>query len=276
MDSYPSTGTSKFVDLLNSQQIVSFGNYEDSAELSSSQLPFLSSQVSEASNFDGDTGAERRERHKWTPKDDILLISSWLNTSKDPLVGNEQRSVAFWSRITAYFQTSSKDDGCEQREPNQLKHRWHRINDIVSKFCGAYDLLLGRKKKKFNLEHAWRELRHDQKWCDLATAKNEGTSKKRKCDDGADSSTSQATENKRSLCVKSAKTSGKKKVVDENYVNERLSKFQSMWTIKQGDLAMKERLSKMSLLYSLIGKKEPLAEYEEPLKKKLINDLIST
>ena len=193
MDSYPSTGTSKVVDLLNSQQIVSFGNYEDSAELSSSQLPFLSSQVSEASNFDGDTGAERRERHKWTPKDDILLISSWLNTSKDPLVGNEQRSVAFWSRITAYFQASSKDAGCEQREPNQLKHRWHMINAIVSKLCGAYDAATREKssgqnendvlklahqifynnpKKKFNLEHTWRELRHDQK---CTTRKHEFT-----------------------------------------------------------------------------------------------------
>ena len=39
---------------------------------------------------------------------------------------------------------------------------------------------------------------------------------------------------------------------------------------------MKERLSTMSLLDSLIGKKEPLAEYEEALKKKLINDLMST
>ena len=48
-----------------------------------------------------------------------------------------------------------------------------------------------------------------------------------------------------------------------------------MWTIKQEDLAMKERLSTMSLLDSLIGKKEPLAEYEEAIKKKLINDLLS-
>ena len=47
-------------------------------------------------------------------------------------------------------------------------------------------------KKKFTLEHAWKELRHDQKWCDLSTEK---TSKKRKCEDGAQYSTSQATDN---------------------------------------------------------------------------------
>ncbi|XP_048613643.1 glutathione S-transferase T3-like [Brassica napus] len=271
MDSYPS----KFVDLLTSQQTVSFGNYE----------------VSEASNFDGDTGPERRERHKWTPKDDVLLISSWLNTSKDPLIGNEQKSVAFWSRITAYFQASAKEADCAHMEANQLKHRWHRINDIVSKFCGAYDaatrekssgqnendvlklahqIFYNNQKKKFNLEHAWRELRNDQKWCDLTTAKSEGTSKKRKCDDGADSSTSQATANKRPPGVKSAKASGKKKVVDENAVNERLSKFENMFTIK-------ERLTKMTLLDSLIrNREEGLGEDEEALRKKLIKELMST
>ncbi|KAF2586175.1 hypothetical protein F2Q70_00035126 [Brassica cretica] len=47
-----------------------------------------------------------------------------------------------------------------------------------------------------------------------------------------------------------------------------LSEFQTMWSIKQQDLVMKERLSKMSLLDSLIGKKEPLSEAEEALKKK--------
>ena len=45
--------------------------------------------------------------------------------------------------------------------------------------------------------------------------------------------------------------------------------------MRQVDLAAKERLSQLSLLKSLIGKKEPLPEYEETLKKKLINDLWS-
>ncbi|KAF8075445.1 hypothetical protein N665_1093s0006 [Sinapis alba] len=273
MDSYPSTGTSKFVDLLHSQQTVSFGNYEDSVELSSSQVPFLGA---DASNYEGDTAAD-----------------SWLNTSKDPVVGNEQRSGAFWSRIAAYFAASPQVAGRETREASHCKQRWHKINDLVCKFCGSYEaasrekssrqnendvlklahqIFYNNHKKKFTLEHAWKELRNDQKWCDLATAKNDGSSKKRKCDDGEDSSASQATENKRPPGVKASKASSKKKVAEDNSLNE----FQSMWTIKQQDLAMKERLCKMSLLESLIGKKEPLAEYEEALKKKLINALLSS
>ncbi|KAG2327621.1 hypothetical protein Bca52824_010349 [Brassica carinata] len=59
-------------------------------------------------------------------------------------------------------------------------------------------------------------------------------------------------------------------MVKENSLNE----FRSMWDIKQKDLAVKERLSKMSLLDSLIAKKELLADCEEALKKKLISDLM--
>ncbi|KAF3571185.1 hypothetical protein F2Q69_00060530 [Brassica cretica] len=57
----------KFVDLLNSQQDIGFGSYEDSVELSSTQVPFLATQGTADSAFDGDTPADRRERGTWTP-----------------------------------------------------------------------------------------------------------------------------------------------------------------------------------------------------------------
>ncbi|KAG2282839.1 hypothetical protein Bca52824_054059 [Brassica carinata] len=53
------------------------------------------------------------------------------------------------------------------------------------------------------------------------------------------------------------------------------AKFQKMWTIKKQDLEIKERLSKMNLLDSLLGKQEPLQDYEEALKQKLITELMS-
>lgn len=256
MDSYPFSDHSNFVELL-SQQIFSFGNNEDSVELSSSQVPFLGSPGTEASNYDGDTAVERRERRKWTPTDDVVLVSSWLNMSKDPVVGNEQKSTGFWNRIAAYFAASPLVAGCEEREARHCKQRCHKINDLVSNFCGSYEAASRQKtsgqnendvlklahqifhnnyNKKFTLEHAWKELRHDQKWCDLASSKNEGSSKKRKCEDGGDSSSSQATCSKHPPGVKAAKMSAKKTVVAKNTLNE----FQSMWTIKQQDLAAKD------------------------------------
>ncbi|XP_013617689.1 PREDICTED: glutathione S-transferase T3-like [Brassica oleracea var. oleracea] len=172
MDSYPSSHSSKFVDLLNSQQNISFGNYEESVSLSSSQAVGTEDGV--------ETGTQRRERQEWTPADDILLISSWLNTRKDPVISNEQRSCTFWSRVATYFAASRQDGVCE-REAMHCKQRCHKINDLVCKFCGAYEAASREKtsgqnendvlklahqifytnhKNKFLLEHACTTRKH--------------------------------------------------------------------------------------------------------------------
>ncbi|XP_013626855.1 PREDICTED: uncharacterized protein LOC106332910 [Brassica oleracea var. oleracea] len=127
-----------------------------------------------------------------------------------------------------------------------------------------------------------RKRRHwTPKWCELNTCKADGSAKRRKLDDGANSSTSHASDNNtggadqaatRPLGVKASKGHGKQKTKAEA---KSASEFHSMWSIKKEDMAMKERLSKMKLLDSLIAKPEPLHEYEEALKKKLIYDLLS-
>ena len=65
------------------------------------------------------------------------------------------------------------------------------MNNLVSKFCGAYaaatrqrtsdqnevdtvklahQIFYNDHKIKFNLHHAWEELKNDQKWCALASS----------------------------------------------------------------------------------------------------------
>jgi len=172
------------------------------------------------------------------------------------------------------------------------------MNDLVSKFCGAYaaatrqrtsgqneadtvklahEIFYNDQKIKFNLHHAWEELRNDQKWCEVASSRCDVSGKKRKCDDGAQSESSQATYNlgdeptNRPPGVKAAKrASGKRSIADSLSASE----YQTMWSIKERDLAAKERLSKMALLDRLIGKKDPLTEYEEALKNKLISEML--
>ncbi|KAF3562729.1 hypothetical protein DY000_02018235 [Brassica cretica] len=149
-----------FVDLLQSQQDTSVGVESPSIPFLSTQatsvgvgslsIPFLSTQATEGRNFEHNTPSKHKERRTWTPTDDVVLISSWLNTSKDPLVGNEQRSIAFWKRVAAYFAASPKLSGCEKREPSHCKQRWHKINDLVSKFSGAYEAATREKSSGKN------------------------------------------------------------------------------------------------------------------------------
>ena len=200
--SNPFSQTSNFVDLLNSQQDTDFPETYQYASIShgSSQLPRQTSSFCEVSTI------ERRERKKWTVTDDLVLISAWLNTSKDHVVGNEQKVGAFWKRIVDYYGASPKVGGGDKPEPMQCKQRWQKLNDLVCKFCGCYaaatrqktsgqneadtvklahEIFYNDHKIKFNLHHAWEELRNDQKWCEAATRKIDGTGKKRKYDDGA-------------------------------------------------------------------------------------------
>ncbi|KAF2589196.1 hypothetical protein F2Q70_00039848 [Brassica cretica] len=78
MDSYPYRQNPKFVDLLNSQQDIGFGSYEDSVELSSTQVPFLAIQGTADSAFDGDTPADRWERRTLTPSVRTVVILQHL------------------------------------------------------------------------------------------------------------------------------------------------------------------------------------------------------
>ncbi|XP_048612540.1 glutathione S-transferase T3-like [Brassica napus] len=283
MDSNSYTPFGNFVDLLNSQQDTVFGYVQDSVKVSSSQVP-----------------ADRKERRVWSPVDDVALISAWLNKSKDPVVANEQRAGKFWKRIAAYFAASLKVAGSETRQPLHCKQRWQKINDQVNKFCGAYESATREKssgqnendvlkhaheiyynnhKKKFTLEHAWKELRNDQKWCELCSSKTTASGKKRKFDESAQSASSYAFETTtgeaeqatmRPLGVKASKRHGKKTMGDGKALDE----LESMWRIRKEDLAVKERMPKMKLLDSLVGKAD-LPEYEEDLKKKLIDELMS-
>ncbi|XP_024008037.1 glutathione S-transferase T3-like [Eutrema salsugineum] len=307
MDSMNPNGSSQgFVNLLTSQEEHTL-YFSQSVDPGSSQVPIFSTQL-----FSHliPAAEERKERRKWSPVKDVVLISAWLNTSKDPIISNEQKVGAFWKRITESFNNSKKMANEPDREAGQLKHRWQRINDHVYKFVACYKTALKQQSSgqnendvmkaahhifyndhmfKFNLEHAWRELRHDQKWCSVSAAKEGGKPKRRKVDASTAHSESSQTESldveevfegsnkeKRPLGVKAAKAAKKKGVGSSSNKEEEvdMKKLQTMWDLKDRDLAMKDKITNKKLLNTLLLKAEPLTEIEEALKTKFINELL--
>ncbi|KAG2312913.1 hypothetical protein Bca52824_024470 [Brassica carinata] len=49
-----------------------------------------------------------------------------------------------------------------------------------------------------------------------------------------------------------------------------MAEYTTIWEMKKEDLAMKEKLSKLAILDTLLAKKEPLSEAEEVVKNKLL------
>ena len=227
-----------------------------------------------------------KERRKWSIKEDKILIGAWLNTSKDAVVSNEQKSGQFWKRIVAYYNASPQLVGTKPRELGQCKQRWARINEQVSKFVGSYDAALREQRSgqndddvikaalenfyndhgyKFGVEHGWRELRHDQKWCSTYPS-NHGGKEKRKQVLEVDTEDEVGEPEARPVGVKAAKAASKRK---KSGKEEELSQIQSI-------MAVKEKLSKHKLLERLLGKKEPLTEMETSLKLKLMSEMLGS
>ncbi|KAF2593219.1 hypothetical protein F2Q70_00044427 [Brassica cretica] len=89
----PYSQNSGYVGLLHNVQNNNVQeNFPSSVDIGASEMPPFSSQQSEATSQPQDTPVDRMVRRKWTPGDDEVLISAWLNTSKDAVVGNEQKT----------------------------------------------------------------------------------------------------------------------------------------------------------------------------------------
>ncbi|XP_013633129.1 PREDICTED: glutathione S-transferase T3-like [Brassica oleracea var. oleracea] len=216
------------------------------------------------------------ERRKWSTKEDIVLISAWLNTSKDPIFSNEQKLGSFWKRIGEYFNSSHHLVGSLPRHWSQCKHRWGRVNAEVCRFVGchesalkeqssgqtendvmkaAHDIFFNDYNVKFTLEHCWRELRFDQKW-------RSHSQPKEKSKEGGPQVVADEEE-VRPPGVKASKAAKRKKP------NE--AAFDRIQTI----LAQKNTLSKQKILDRLLAKNiDTLSDHEVALKNKLISEML--
>ncbi|XP_013689416.2 glutathione S-transferase T3-like [Brassica napus] len=304
MDSSNSfTQSSGFLDLLNSQQC---DNVSQSIALGASEVQIFSSQgTNNAPTQAAETNEDRRRRTNWSQKEDVVLISAWLNTSKDPITGNEQKAGSFWKRVGAYFNASPQLVGMADREVGNCKQRWSKISDQVSKFVGSLRSATSQQSSgqndndvmklaieiyhhdygaKFTLEHCWRELKNEQKWLSTFGTDN-SKSKKRKGEDGSQASVQSSShgvqEETRPEGVKKAKARLKTKEMEATSTKP-VEKLHELFEIRKQDheirkqdFEMKEKLNKQHMLETLLAKKEPLTEIEMALKNKLITEMLA-
>ena len=292
LNPYSQSPCSSFVGFLNSQTFP-YESYGSPHHFGASDIPAFSEQPRNPPVAPENPPVASRERRNWTPADDEVLISGWLNTSKDAVVGVDQNKGTFWKRVGEFYASSphAKASG-DNREHLNCKQRWHKINDYTNKFCAAYaaaerqkssgqndndllklakDIYFADHGKKFTLDHAWCVLSYEQKWLSLNTPKPAGNSKRKETCSQA-SSSSVGDPEVRPEGIKAAKAKKKNSAPLRS-----LSECQTVWEMKKEDLLMrkedlliKERLTKLAILDTLLAKKDPLTEPEEATKNKLL------
>ncbi|CAJ2643852.1 unnamed protein product [Trifolium pratense] len=66
----------------------------------STQVPPFSTQV--GTEKEERVVVKKKSREQFARDEDILLIQSWLNVSKDPIVGVDQKAESFWDQGTTF------------------------------------------------------------------------------------------------------------------------------------------------------------------------------
>ncbi|VFQ97607.1 unnamed protein product [Cuscuta campestris] len=124
---------------------------------------------------------KRGRQQGFTKEEDLLIISGYLNTSFDPVVGNGQKQDALWKRIHDYFVANGK----YARSQVSISCRWNVINKDVQKFVGCYAQVQQQEEsglseedrvlkaealfkastgKTFHLFHCWNVLKNELRW----------------------------------------------------------------------------------------------------------------
>ncbi|XP_013717561.1 glutathione S-transferase T2-like [Brassica napus] len=201
------------------------------------------------------------QKRKWSTKEDLVLISGWLNTSKDPIVSNEQKGGCFWKRIEEYFNSSPQLTGCVCKfvgcYETVLKEQasGQNENDVMK---AAHDIFFNDYQVKFTMEHCWRELRYDQKWKSFSKSRD-GAKEKRK-----EGEKVMPEEEVRPHGVKACKATKRMRHGNE-------AAFDQIESI----LAAKQKISQQKLLDSLLAKNDnDLSPNEITLKNKLICEML--
>jgi hypothetical protein len=83
----------------------------------------------------------KRGRSKnFSEEEDLMLVSAYMNVSKDLITGRDKKEGTFWERVWKYFNKNRTFES--DRNWSSLKHLWLPIQKEVNIFQSYYVLTL--------------------------------------------------------------------------------------------------------------------------------------
>ena len=85
----------------------------------------------------------------WRPKEDAALCVAWMGVSQDSIIGAQQNSTSYWTRIYKDFLERTAHPPLNvppRRKSNAIEKRRGSIREAVNKFHGCYDQVKTRNE----------------------------------------------------------------------------------------------------------------------------------
>ena len=115
-----------------SREIKMFSGLEDLNFPSTNETQQIEGTATEVQGIDTEGGAvaprprssrpNSKRSKKFDLKKDLVVVSAWLNMSKDHVHGANQSKGTFWNRIHVYFEDSKTTPF--SRSDSSIMHRW--------------------------------------------------------------------------------------------------------------------------------------------------------
>ena len=89
----------------------------------------------------------------WRPKEDEALCVAWMGVSQDSIIGAQQNSNSYWTRIHKDFLERTAHPPLNVppvRKCNAIEKRWGSIREAVNKFHGCWDQVKTRNESGTN------------------------------------------------------------------------------------------------------------------------------
>ncbi|PUZ68516.1 hypothetical protein GQ55_2G034700 [Panicum hallii var. hallii] len=101
----------------------------------------------QVSNNKGKKRVAQRGR-SFTHEEDRAICSAFLHVSKDPIIGTNQTSAGYYTRMHRHF--VGNNGVSTNRTKVSIENRWGTIQKAVNKFCGFYDAIERRNQSGKN------------------------------------------------------------------------------------------------------------------------------
>ncbi|XP_022031812.1 uncharacterized protein LOC110932868 [Helianthus annuus] len=99
--------------------------------------------------------AAKQQQRPWPKIEEEALAKAHISSSTSPIISNNQQSDGFSQEALDIFHAIMEQG--EYRTIDSISSKWRKMNTLIKRFCGFYNITLANKPSGWNHENVFNE-----------------------------------------------------------------------------------------------------------------------